>query len=245
MLILGFDLESTGLDTANDRIIELGAVLYETDSKQPVRIFDTFIRQESPMPDGYVSPTGIKGEWLLAHGVPLHVAMGEFQKLISAMPEPIIVGHNIIGYDKPLTLAELNRHSIMGHAFESAHLIDTRQDLPLPSEPSSRKLVHMLPEFARMINPFEHRAVFDAAACLLLMSQFNFEEVLAISKLPLITVRALVTYEMEKERQGAKLLRYTYSGPPKKIWTKQIRENALEREIGLAKAHGFEIVTIN
>lgn len=244
MLVCGADTETTGLDTANDRIIEIGAMLYDTDSKQPLRVFNAFIRPADPLPNGYVSPTGIKGEWLMAHGIPLHEAFGEFQKLISAMPEPIVVGHNIIGYDKPIIMAELKRHGIVGHAFESAHMIDTRQDLPLPSEPSSRKLVHMLPEFARTINPFEHRAIFDAAACLLLMSQFDFAEVLAISKLPLITVRALVTYEMEKERQGAKALRYNWSGPPKKIWTKEIRENALDRETKLAAAHGFEIVKI-
>ena len=38
MKILGFDVESTGLDPKKDSITEMGLVLYDTDAKAPVRI---------------------------------------------------------------------------------------------------------------------------------------------------------------------------------------------------------------
>lgn len=219
-------------------------MLYDTEAKQPVRIYDTLIRPSGePLPPEYISPTGIKGEWLTNHGVSFPEAMGEIQRMIVAMPEPIIIGHNIINFDKPITLAEIARHQIQEHAFLSAHIIDTRQDLPFEKEPSSRKLIHMLAEFAGLVNHFEHRALFDAAACMKLIDLFPFEQVLANSKIPLITVRAMITYQMEKERQGAKDLRYNWDGV-KKLWTKQIRETAIEREIAAAAEKGFLVVRL-
>lgn len=243
MLISAYDTETTGLDTKNDRIIEVGFILYDTDARQPVRMYDTLIRPRDPLPEGYVSPTGIKGEWLTQHGVSLPEALGEIQRMIAAMPEAIVVGHNVINYDKQITMAELEREQIVGHGLAAAHYIDTRQDLPLEKEPSSRKLIHMLAEYGKTINPFEHRALFDAAACLKLIDLFPFETILEMSKIPLVTIRACITYQMEKERQGAKDLRYNWNGE-KKLWTKDVRENALEREKAAAAQKGFEIVRI-
>lgn len=243
MIVLGYDLESTGIDVKADRILEVGAVLYDTDARQPVRMYDTLIRPRDPLPEGYVSPTGIKGEWLQAHGVSLAEAFGEVQRMIAAMPEPIIIGHNVINYDKQLSLAELAREQIVGHGLESAHYVDTRQDLQFSPEPSSRKLKHLLADYAHALNPFEHRAICDVLACFKLIDLFPFEEVLAHSKVPLITVRALVTYQMEKERQGAKELRYNWNGEAK-LWTKQIRENTLEAEAAAGAAKGFRVVRL-
>lgn len=242
MLVGLIDTETTGLLVNEDKVIEVGCVLYDTDSRQPVRMYDSLIRPRDPLPEGYVSPTGIKGEWLTQHGVSFPDAMGEVQRMIATMPEPILVGHNIINFDKPILLAELARDN-MEHGIATAHIIDTRQDLPFEQEPSSRRLIHMLAEFAKTINPFEHRALFDAVACAKLLDLFPFEQILANSRQPLITLRACVTYEMEKERQGAKELRYAWDGQ-KKLWTKQIRANAQDRETAAAALRGFNVVRI-
>lgn len=179
----------------------------------------------------------------MQHGVPLPEALGNVQLMIAAMDPAIVVAHNGTNFDKPMTIAELERYQIKDHGLASAHWIDSRMDLPFEKEPSSRKLVHIAAEHG-ILNPFPHRAISDVFTMLKVLDHYDFELVLANSKVPLITIRALITYEMQKERQGAKDLRYNWDGV-KKIWTKQVRENALEREKKAAAERGFEIVTLS
>ncbi len=240
MLVLGYDTETTGLLVNEDRIIEVGAMLYDTDARQPVRIFDTLIRPRDPLPEGYISPTGIRGDWLIQHGVSFHDAFGELQRIAAAMPEAIVVAHNGNNYDRPITLAELSRHNIVGHSLESAHWIDTKEDLPFKKQPKSRSLVHLAADH-RFLNPFEHRALFDVCTMLKVMDEYPFDEVLAISKSPLVTIRAMTSYE---QRFLASQARFDWNKDGKKMWTKQIREIHLEREKASAAERGFEIAVL-
>lgn len=241
MIIAAVDTETSGLNTTTDIIHEIGVILYDTEAKAPLRMYDTFIRPAQPLPAGYVSPTGIKEEWLRQHGVSLPDAFGEIQRICATMDPVILLGHNIQNYDKPLIQTELKRHNIVGHALEDAHCIDTRLDLPFPQEPTSRRLVHLCAEYADFLNPFEHRALFDALSCIKLLEKFDFEEVLALSKIPNISIRAMTNYE---QRQLAKDARFQWDDQ-KKIWHKQIRENAWERELAAAAEKGFVVVKLN
>ena len=47
MLILGVDFETTGLDTQKDSIIEVGAVLWDTQRKMPLQIYSDLMWHES------------------------------------------------------------------------------------------------------------------------------------------------------------------------------------------------------
>ncbi len=239
MIVLGFDTETSGLNVAEDRIIEVGAILYDTDTKAPLMVYNTMIRPLDPLPAGYVSPTGINGEWLTKYGIHLPDAFGEIQRMIAAMDEPIIVAHNGTNFDKPLSIAELHRHRIIGHGLEEAHWVDSRLDLPFKAEPTSRRLVHLAAEHG-FCNPFEHRAIFDVCTMLKIIDQYDFSEILELSKIPTITIRALTNYE---QRQLAKDARFQWDSE-KKLWSKQIRVNALEREVAAAAEKGFSIVAL-
>ena len=71
MLILGLDVETTGLDPANDKIIEIGAVLWDTESLTPVKIFSEMIRETEDLviPPEIINLTGITTEMLHRFGV--------------------------------------------------------------------------------------------------------------------------------------------------------------------------------
>ena len=84
-----FDLETTGLDSANDRIIEIGAVRIKDGIIQPER-FSTFVDPKQPLSSKIISLTGITDEMLV--GAPSQEeAVRDFFEFAGDRP---LVAHN-------------------------------------------------------------------------------------------------------------------------------------------------------
>jgi DNA polymerase III epsilon subunit-like protein len=237
MILLGIDTESTGLDVKEDRIIEVGAVIYDTFEMVPLDVYSQFIIPSIPLEDGWVSPTGIPKEWLYKYGVSLPEAFGKIQCMMANASPDAVVAHNGEAFDKPLIFNELARHKIMGHALETAHWLDSRHDIPFTEDVTSRRLRHLAADHGIM-NPFEHRALFDVLTMLKILDKYAIEEVYEQSKQPWITIRALTDYD---NRQKAKDLRYNWDG---KIWTKKIKQKDLDNELKQAMTKGFKITVL-
>lgn len=235
MIVLGYDLESSGLDTSNDRIHEFGAVLFDMKKKVPLQLFSCFVRPSLPYPENYVSPTGLELSWLNQFGMPITEAFGELQKMC-ALAE-CVVAQNGENYDKPLTKAELERNFMKDHLLMQLHWVDTRYDLPFDYAPKSRHLNHLAAD-AGFINPFPHRALFDAMTCVRLASMYDFEKVLAHSKIPWVNVRIMTNFD---QKQIAKDLRYSWDG---KIWSKKVKEDQFDAEAKAAEARGVSVVRL-
>src|SRR3954470_23975011 len=47
MRLLGLDFETTGLDTANDRVTEIGLCLWDSDTKRPITTYSVFLYDEA------------------------------------------------------------------------------------------------------------------------------------------------------------------------------------------------------
>lgn len=235
VIVLGLDCESSGLSVTEDRIHEFGAVLFCMNKKVPLQLYSCFVRPSIPMPDDYVSPTGIELAWLNQYGVSICDAFGEIQKM--ATKAECVVAQNGINYDKPLIESELCRHNIQNHLLKSIHWVDTRYDLPFDYTPKSRHLNHLAAD-AGFINPFPHRALFDAMTCVRLASMYDFEKVLAHSKIPWVNVRIMTNFD---QKQIAKDLRYSWDG---RIWVKKVKEDQFEIEAAAAMARGVSVVKI-
>jgi DNA polymerase-3 subunit epsilon len=237
VILLGVDTETTGIDPAVDRIIEIGAILYDTEAKVPLHMFNTLIRL--PTEDGYVSPTGIRGEWLRQFGMSLQDAFGEIQRFASMAEVAAACGHNAENFDKPIILAELERLGFQEHCFKELHWIDSRYDLPFEVPPTSRRLVHLAAEKG-IVNPFPHRALFDVLTMLKLMDHYDYEAVLRHSKVPWVKARICTNYD---QRQIAKDLRYSWDDKDK-IWTKKVKEDQFDAEVKAAKERGVDVVKV-
>lgn len=224
MLWLGVDFETTGLNVKEDRIIEVGAVLWDTIRKRPLTILNELVWDDTypELPSEVVSITGITEDDLKKYGRrPLEVLCA---LLAIAGEADLLVAHNGTNFDKPLLEAELER--VGAHPSEPLEWIDSSVDVPYPESVSTRKLTHLAAEHG-FVNPFAHRAVFDVLTMLHIMSKYDAKEILALSKSPSITIRAVVTFA---EKEQARTRGYRWNAE-QKWWVKTVKEVNLEKEM--------------
>jgi len=246
MIVLGYDVETTGLDTQKDSIVEVGAVVWDTEAKVPLEVYSAFVSGVEILPEHKTAMDihGIKPEWLKNYGMPFKIVFQNIAGFCRHYGIQYIVAHNGEGYDKPLTIAELTRAGIIDHPLTQIPWLDTRYDLPFETEPKSRSLNHLIADHG-FLNPFAHRAVFDVLAMLKLMGMYDFNKIIEQSKIPWIITRALVDFD---NKEKAKEMRFSWEniGDRKfpKMWVKKIRENLLEIEQKKAEEKNFKIVKI-
>lgn len=234
MLLLGCDVETTGLSIKDDRITEVGAVLWDTDRKSPVRIYSSFMWEEGypPLTKEITELTGIVDDDLRDRSLPPKVVFHELMSL--CMEADFLVAHNGTNFDRPMMEAEMQRQHMIWK--EPVEWIDTSVDLLFPKQISTRKLGHLAAEHG-FLNPFPHRAVFDVMTMLKVLSCYPIEEVIRLSRSPAKTIRAVVSFD---DRKLASERGYRWNAE-KKFWLKTVKECQLDEEI---KAAPFKINVI-
>ena len=88
------DLETTGLSSANDEIIELAAVKVR-DGRETAR-FNSLVRSEKPISRRITSITGITNK-MTENSPAIGQIIGEYLDFIR---DDIILGHNIVSFDR-------------------------------------------------------------------------------------------------------------------------------------------------
>lgn len=244
MRLLGYDCETTGLSTAEDRITEIGVAVWDTELSAPLAVHSRFIWDEHL--EAKLTPEvqkmmqelcGITPDMLLEFGAPAPQVLSWLRQLPARHSIDYIVAHSGENFDRPLLAAEMKRHLSPEEcaSFATWPWIDTRADIPFPSAPDSLKLKHLALDHG-FINPFPHRAIFDVLTMLRVLSHYPIDEVIAYSQIPWVTVQALVSYD---DRQLAKDQRYFWEnlGDQKypKCWVKRVKENQLEAEAEACK----------
>lgn len=240
MRLLGLDLETTGLDWKNGaRVIELGVALAEAGSPYPLDAWGRYCYDENvgPLTEKITSLTGIRDEVLREFGIHPTTVYQELDAYCSDRRVDYIVAHNGDNFDHPFLLSELDKFNIAAPTLRKLPWIDTRKDIPFKSEPVSRKLQHLLSDLHRAHNLIAHRAMFDSAAALWLLSQYDFNEVLEYWKIPWIVIRADVPHPRKDNGEGkdkAKAAQYRWQEINHKIyencWVKLIKKTELEAE---------------
>jgi DNA polymerase-3 subunit epsilon len=198
MLVLGLDLETSGLEKTECDILEFGAALWNVEEKRPVYLFSKFNRDfKSEVPPEIEKLIGLRAAEVRTWGKPLNECLKELTELMEKAD--YIVAHNGTGFDKPF----------LEYTYKSAGLkmpekiwIDTQIDLPFPDGMGTRKLSYLAAEHG-FINPFPHRAITDVLTTLKLFSMYDFNTVIEVASTPLVQVVAEVSYdERHKPRQA-------------------------------------------
>lgn len=223
MKLLGLDFETSGLDPQQDRIIEIGAVLWDTDRKAPLEVLGRLVQHPGlKLSDEITQLTGITQEDLDQQGIPIETALARLRELLDHAD--FVVAHNGNQFDRPFLEEALNRASLMDLLWNKPW-IDTMTDVPYPESIRTRKLNHLAADH-QVFNPLPHRAVFDVVVMLQILSQYPIAEVVELAKSPTLEIRANVSYE---DRNLAKDRGYRWDGE-RKIWFKTIKELHLDRE---------------
>ena len=232
MLLLGLDFETTGLDFQTDRITEIGAVLWDTDQRQPVQIFSALVaHDDAPVITPEIAQlTGITESMLRLHGRSPYEA---FRDLIALINEcEFIVAHNGAGFDRPMLEAQMRRYDedeSFHHVAETypwtTPWIDTCMDIEFPPHITTRKLVHLAAEHG-FLNPFAHRAIFDVLTMLRILDAYPLQPILECAMQPIVTLQALVSFD---DRELAKARGYRWSAN-QKAWLKKVKAHKVKQE---------------
>ena len=233
MIICGVDFETTGLIPEKHGVNEVGAVLWDAESKSPLRV-EGFIVDPGDVEwdDEAIAVSGITKELVAKHGIESEDALSRVLYMMERADA--VCAHNGTVFDRPMFEAWCKRAGAKPH---DKLWIDTCTDIEFPAEISTRKLTYLAAEHW-MLNFFGHRAVFDVMTMLQVLSRYDIERVIYLAKQPSVTVIACVSYD---DRQLAKDRGYRWQPAPKKTWEKNIKECFLEQEKAEA---GFKVLVL-
>ena len=148
---VAFDLETTGLDTNQDTIIEIGAVRFTRD--EVLGTYTTLVRPSREVPDVVQQLTGIHEDELRS-APPLEAVAGDFERFIEGS---VLVGQNIIRFDAPI----LDRDGIRRPPW----LYDTADLSHIVLPGLGQWSLAALAEHFGVAFEVQHRALADAEAC--------------------------------------------------------------------------------
>jgi DNA polymerase-3 subunit epsilon len=222
--ILGIDFETTGLDLKNDRITEVGLVLWDSETKQPTQVAGFLVNTDKEITPEIEKLTGITRKMVNAYGKDEKYSFEIVLEMLSAAD--YVVAHNGNEFDKVLLENWANRES---RPLPDKLWIDTKTDLPEAAYGRSASLKYMACDHGFVYDA--HRAVSDVLAMLRILGTYDVDLVIESAKQPTIRVQALVTFDTNKL---AKERGYHWK-PETKQWIKPIKANFLDKEKTEAK----------
>ncbi len=143
---VSLDLETTGLDSERDTILEIGAVRFRGD--QVLDTFETFVNPGRPIPDHIQRLTGIQPRQV-ERAPSFHSISGEFTEFLGPHP---VVGHNV----------QFDLRFLASHGLPVANQAFDTMDMATVFLPRSRRysLKHLADHFGVELR--NHRALDDA-----------------------------------------------------------------------------------
>lgn len=218
MLVLGLDLETTGLDVGKDQIIEVGAVVWDWTRAKPLKIYNQLVKIDTELDPVITKITGIESTDLERWGEPLEKVLGDLYNL--AQEVEYLVAHNGNQFDRLILERVWAQHPQTKISLE---WIDTMCDVPYPESMTTRKLSYLAAEHG-FLNPFAHRASFDVLTMLSILSRYQPDVVMSLQSSPMRRVVAKVSYD---NRDHAKTEGFRWD-PNQKHWYMEAKECVLE-----------------
>jgi DNA polymerase III subunit epsilon len=232
MLIAVFDFETTGIDRNQDRILEVGVLLYTTGHKRVVMAEQLLVDNEVPVPQEASEVNKINKPMVDKFGLTTKDALFKLQNYFD-MAE-VVAGKNIVDFDLPFynnwCLREKEEPIVK-------QTLDIETDL---IGVESKHLGYMAADDG-FLNPFPHAALPDCWTTLKLIQsnveKHGLEKIMERAAFPRVYLQALVTFDTN---YLAKKRKYAWHSD-RKVWWKVVKESDVEVE---AKEAPFDIKRI-
>lgn len=220
MRVLGIDVETTGLEAGEDHIIEIGAVLWDTEAAKPLSMVSETIISNKELSEEIQGITGITPEQVKP---PIAKPIGNVLYEVECMAHQAerYVAHN----------AEFDRQFLeyAAHHFEFPWVelpwIDTITDVPYPDKITTRKLTFLAAEHGFLILD-AHRALFDVMAMLRVTSHYDWDKILWLADSPTIKVIGKQKFE---DNHLVKAKGFRWDGEAKR-WGKEVKKVLFDEE---------------
>lgn len=251
MLVAGFDTETTGLNVKEDHIVQVGVVLWDTQAtkKKAKMKFDAVVKGEHirEIPAKASDSNGLSIEDLAAYGCDIKDVFHCLHQVFERAD--VICAFNGDAYDKPIYIANCERHGIEPIGAKKLWL-DAMLDVPYPSDMKRSKLGYLAADHG-FLNPFPHDAISDVLTMLKIADRYDWERTVEIAKTPSLIIRAMMPFTKE-EMFGSRKAEF---GAMKDIvkshgfffdfeakeWKKSIKEFDKETAKTLARESGYQL----
>ncbi|GAB4013938.1 MAG: hypothetical protein Fur0010_11290 [Bdellovibrio sp.] len=243
-LILGIDIEGVGLDLSItgspdhrvDRVMEIGAVLWDWEFQQPARLLSELINEADRMnvSEDLEQLTGLNDKILDRWGK----KGAEIKTVLERLSELVhqadyLMAHNGNHYDRPMLEEMFKRYNMK---FPEKTWIDSMVDIEYPPKIPQRSLA-MLEYSHGFINPFPHRALTDVLSMLKIASQYPIDRIISLAKSPMVRVVANLKAPQWSDRAQVdafnkvkhKVARSKFKwNPDNKTWYKDVHKVLLD-----------------
>ena len=239
MIVLGLDLEATGLDKVKDRPIEVGLALWSTNFNRILESSNFLIQSDGvKVSDEITGITGITQGMVDKFGWEPAQAFEEIEYWVERAEA--IVAFNGRRFDIPMMKSWAKR---LGKAFSDKLVIDPFEDMPLTSESASpglrgQELIAMCAK--NEIYYSAHEAGADVGAMLRLMAKRPFELVMQRAQSPSVIIQSK---QGRHQNEAVKKHRFRWQ-PLEKIWWKQVKKIDLETLVKQVN-NEFELVEVD
>ncbi|MGB0452182.1 MAG: 3'-5' exonuclease [Bacteriovoracaceae bacterium] len=196
--ILGIDLEGVhenlienGLNLKTDRIIEIGAVLWDAEENQPVKIYSELINEPDRLRinEELQELTGISEQSLKRWGTKSNQFDKVFQELDSLIEHAdAFMAHNGHNYDLPMLSGFYERNQ---RTLKEMTWLDTSLHVEYPNKIQGRSMMALEHQHG-FINPFPHRAVTDVLSMFKIAAKYDMQRMNKLANSPIVQLIAVL-----------------------------------------------------
>lgn len=223
MIVLGLDLEATGLDKVKDRSIEVGLTLWSTNMQRGLETHNFLVQSEGvPVTEEITEITGLNQKAVDVFGTDTVAAYSEVMRFVNRAEA--VVAFNGHHFDIPMMRQWAKR---LDASFPDKLIIDPFTDMPKTSQAPSpgmrpQELITMCAKEGIYYDA--HEAGADVNAMLRLMSKRPFEFVLQRAKSDTLVIQSKQPFN---ENDKAKKHKFRWN-PTHKMWWKPVKRIDLD-----------------